>query len=216
MKHIMDYTNSGKPIVALRTSTHPFFYPDASHPYAKWNWNSKDPEGGYGRAVLGETWVSHYGHHNVESTRGIVAPGMEVHPIVRGCEDIWGPSDVYEVRELTGDSKPVILGQVLTGMDPNDKPVEGKKELPVAWIKTYTGTSGKPSRIFTTTMGHSYDLKSEGLRRLLVNAVYWALGMEDQIPPRANVDYVGDYDPSDIGFGTHKQGVMPADHALPE
>ncbi len=213
-QHIMDYTNSGKPILALRTSTHPFFYTDTKNPNAKWNWNSKDPEGGYGRLVLGETWVSHYGNHKVESTRGVIAPGMENSPIVRGCEDIWGESDVYEVRTLTGDSQPVILGQVLTGMNPADKPVEGKKELPVAWTKTYTGASGKPSRIFTTTMGHSYDLKSEGFRRLLVNAAYWAVGLEDQIPERANVDYVGTYDPTDIGFGTHKKGVMPAEHVL--
>ena len=49
---------------------------------------------------------------------------------------------------------------------------------------------------------------------MLVNGVYWAVGLEDQIPERANVDYVGAYDPTDIGFGTHKKGVMPREHAL--
>ena len=29
MKEIIDYTNSGRPIVALRTSTHPFNYQNA-------------------------------------------------------------------------------------------------------------------------------------------------------------------------------------------
>ena len=37
MKHIMDYTNSGKPIVALRTSTHSFAYKDFSGTYGKWS-----------------------------------------------------------------------------------------------------------------------------------------------------------------------------------
>ena len=64
-----------------------------------------------------------------------------------------------------------------------------------------------------TTMGHPFDLKSEGLRRLLVNGVYWCLQMEEQIPQRANVDFFATYDPSDAGFGTHKVGVMPADLA---
>ena len=59
MKHIMDYTDSGKPIVALRTATHPFFYrKNLDSPYAKWTWTNKDEafRGGYGRQVLGETW----------------------------------------------------------------------------------------------------------------------------------------------------------------
>jgi len=63
-------------------------------------------------------------------------------------------------------------------------------------------------------MGHGHDLKSEGFRRLLVNACYWALGMEDKIPAKANVDFVGPYDPNPIGTGKHKPGVKPADHKL--
>lgn len=215
MKRIMDYTNSGRPILALRTSTHPFFYQkNKENAYAKWSWNSKDPSGGYGREVLGETWINHYGKHNVEATRGLIAEGQENNPIVQGCEDIFGLSDVYGIKELTGDSQPLIMGQVLSGMNPDDAPTPGKELVPVAWTKTYTGTSGKASRVFTTTMGHSFDLKSEGFRRLLVNAAYWCVGMEDKIPARTNVEYVGEYDPSDIGFGTHKVGVMPSDHKL--
>ena len=42
-------------------------------------------------------------------------------------------------------------------------------KMPVAWIKTCTGTKGKTSRVFTTTMGAAVDLESEGLRRLLGN-----------------------------------------------
>jgi len=215
MKEIIDYTNSGRPIVALRTATHPFFYrKHPESPYAKYCWRSKEYQGGYGRQVLGETWISHYGHHKHESTRGLVAKGMESCPIVKGCKDIWGPSDVYGITTLSGDSKPVIMGQVLSGMDPKDGPNPEKKLTPIAWIKTFTGTSGKPSRVFTTTMGHGGDLKSEGFRRLLVNACYWAVGMEDKIPERANVDLVGKYDPLPIGFGKHRQGVKPSDHAL--
>ncbi|MGE5609099.1 MAG: hypothetical protein ACM359_07580, partial [Bacillota bacterium] len=114
MKYILDYTNSGKPIMALRTATHSFNF--AKHKtYAQWHWQNK---GGYGRAVLGETWVAHYGDHQKESTRGVIAPGMANHPIVRGCEDIWGPSDVYALTTLNGDCQPLILGQVLSGMNP--------------------------------------------------------------------------------------------------
>jgi hypothetical protein len=82
----------------------------------------------------------------------------------------------------------------------------------VAWIKTYTGDQGKAGRVFTTTMGHGDDLRSEGFRRLLVNALYWGMGMEEKIPAKAKVDLVGEYKPNPIGFGGHKKGVKPADY----
>jgi hypothetical protein len=212
MKYIVDYMNSGKPMMGLRTATHSFNYGKRKDsPYAKYSFQSKDPAGGFGRLVLGETWINHYGAHGRESTRGVVAPGMENSPIVKGCEDIWGPSDVYSITTLPGDSKPVILGQVLTGMNPKDDVNTQKKPVPVAWIKTFTGAAGKAARVFTTTMGHNGDLVSEGFRRLLANAAYWCVGMEDKIPDRAKVDFVGEYKPTPIGFGKHKKGVKPAD-----
>ena len=215
MKYIIDYTNSAKPILGLRTATHAFNYATRKDsPYAKYSFRNREFRGGYGRQVLGETWINHHGDHGRESTRGVVAKGMENHPIVQGCEDIWGPSDVYGITSLSGDSKPLIMGHVLNGTNPSDEPNPEKKPLPVAWLKTYTGTKGKTSRVFTTTMGHSFDFNSEGFRRLLVNACYWCMGMEDQIPPRSTVDFVGEYDPSDIGFGAHKRGARPADHAM--
>jgi hypothetical protein len=217
MKHIMDYTNSGRPILGLRTATHAFhFRKHRDGPYAKWDFRARGKtQSGYGRQVLGETWISHYGAHQRESTRGLIAKGMESHPIVRGCEDIWGPSDVYAITKLSGDSRPIVLGQVLSGMKPTDKPNAAKKPVPVAWTKSYTGTKGKAARVFTTTMGHAGDLKSEGFRRLLVNASYWCLGMEAKIPARAKVGLVGAYRPNRIGMGRHKKGLKPADHKLP-
>jgi type 1 glutamine amidotransferase len=220
MKHIVDYVESGKPIVALRTSTHAFNI-SKGKTYEKYTFNrGKDFDGGFGRQVLGETWVAHHGAHGKESTRGLIARGQEQHPILRGIKDgdIWGPTDVYTVKlPLPGDSKPLVLGQVLEGMKPTDRPVEGKKNdpmMPVAWVKTYTGAAGKAARVFTTTMGASQDLESEGTRRLLVNACYWAVGLEDKIPAKSNVDLVGEYRATPFKFGGFQKGVKPADHAI--
>jgi hypothetical protein len=199
MKEIIDYTNSGRPIVGLRTATHAFNY--AKHldsPYAKYGAESQD--GGYGRAVLGETWIAHYGAHQKESTRGVIAAGMENHPILRGVRDIWGESDVYEITTLSGDSRPLVMGQVLLGMDPASPPDPSKKLTPIAWTKTYTGETGKTARVFMTTMGHVMDFKNEGFRRMLVNACYWAMGMEKQISAGSNVNLVGEFQPSPIGM----------------
>lgn len=217
MKHLADYIESGRPIVALRTATHAFNIPE-DRKYSGYSWKNED--GGFGRRVLGETWISHHGKHGKQSTRGVIAAGMEDHPVLRGIEDgdIWGPTDVYGVRlPLPGDSRPLVMGQILAGMKPTDEPVEGEQNdpmMPIAWTKTYTGESGRTARIFTTTMGASQDLQSAGFRRLLVNACYWALGMEDRIPERSNVEIVGEYDPSPFAFGGFKKGVKPSDHAM--
>jgi type 1 glutamine amidotransferase len=216
MKHIIDYTNSGKPIMGLRTSTHAFNYRKRRNsPYAKYSFRSKELDGGYGRQVFGETWINHYGHHQVESTRGLVVAGMGNEVIAKGVDDIWGESDVYGLTTLAGDCKPLVMGQVLAGMDPDDKPNTEKRLVPVAWTKTYTGDSGKTARVFTTTMGHSFDLNSEGFRRLLVNACYWGLEMEDKIPAKSKADFVGTYSPNKIGMGKHQRGLKPSDHKLP-
>ena len=55
-------------------------------------------------------------------------------------------------------------------------------------------------------MGSSTDFESEGLRRLIVNAVYWGLGMEDRIPEQSDVRLVGEYKPTSFGFGSNAVG----------
>jgi hypothetical protein len=60
-------------------------------------------------------------------------------------------------------------------------------------------------------MGASVDLENEALRRLLVNAAYWCVGLEDKIPEKADVALVGEYHPSFFGFNGFKKGVKPAD-----
>jgi hypothetical protein len=217
MKHFDDYLKKGKPVLGMRTSTHAFNIPK-DRQYAWYSFDFAD-EGqwnqGFGRLVLGETWIDHHGQHGTEATRGTIVPEQKDHPIVRGCEDIFGPTDVYRVRlPLLGDSKPLVNGQVLEGMKPTDKPVEGTKNdpsMPIAWTKTYRIDEGPAGQVFATTMGSSQDLECEGLRRLLVNAVYWLAGLENRIPPSANVDIVGTYETLPMGFGKHKQGMKPSD-----
>ncbi len=100
MKHFVDYVNSGRPLIALRTSTHAFAYQrNKNSPYARYDWSSGQWPGGFGEQVLGETWISHHGAHGVESTRGVINPALGGHPILRGVSDLWWPSDVYTARQ---------------------------------------------------------------------------------------------------------------------
>src|SRR6266851_543934 len=215
MKHIVEYVESGRPILGMRTATHAFaFKPGAT--YARYSWDTKEWDGGFGRQILGETWISHHGEHGKQSTRGIIAPEANAHPILRGIKDgdIWGPTDVYGVRlPLPGDSQPLVMGQVLSGMKPSAPPISGSKNnpmMPIAWVKSYQGKD-KTGRVFTTTMGASQDFQSEGLRRLLVNACYWAVSLENQIPAKSKVTLVGEFHPRPFRGGGFEKGRKPAD-----
>jgi type 1 glutamine amidotransferase len=218
MKHIVDYVDAGKPIVGMRTATHAFN--GMKGQYAKYNngSNEKGYEGGFGRQILGERWVSHHGGHNTQSTRGILNKAEAKHPILRGIKDgdIWGPTDVYGASPLP-PSTVLVFGQVLVGMKADDAPLAGKKNdpmMPVAWTRSYDSATGKVARVFTTTMGAAEDLTSEGTRRMLVNAAYWALGMDEQIPGLTKVDLVGEFQPRHFSFGGYKKGVRPAQLSL--
>ncbi|HOW80892.1 MAG TPA: hypothetical protein PK406_15730 [Verrucomicrobiota bacterium] len=219
MKHFVDYLNAGRPIIALRTSTHAFKYEvNKASPYAKYDWHSTVWPGGFGRQVLGETWVAHHGNHGRESTRGVIHEAFKGHPVLRGVADLWGPTDVYTVTQLPSDAQVLVWGQVLTGMKPEDPPVAGPKNspmMPLVWIRNYTGENGRTAKVLTTTMGAAVDLENEGLRRLLINAAYWAVGLEKKIPRRANAACVGEYQPSWFGYGKFKPGRKPRDLAWP-
>ncbi len=241
---IMDeYLKAGKPVIGIRTATHAFKPESKDSKWAHYSdayqGDKSEWAGGFGRLVLGEHWISHHGKHKHESTRGMIAPGAAEDPIVRGIHDgdIWGSTDVYGVRlPLPGDSKPLVLGQVTArtgeydesdpnyGMRPDDGPAVSSKNdpmMPIAWKKTYEISGGKPGRAFCSTIGASVDLSNEAVRRLLVNAVYWGLGMEDKIPENGtNVAIVGEYKPTQYGFRSDdywlKRRLSPDEYRMKE
>lgn len=213
MKHFASFVESKKPIFGIRTSTHAFDYTrDRESAYADYSWRGTPWEGGFGRQVLGETWVAHHGGHGSQATRGVIEPGAEDHPLLRGVVDPWCPTDVYTVRGLPEDARILLRGAVLDGMEPDSVPVVGEKNepmMPVVWVRD------EPRRVVCSTLGCAQALASEGTRRLFVNAVYWGLGLEDRIDPRSDVALVGEFEPSPFGFGKFVPGRRPADHALP-
>jgi hypothetical protein len=89
--------------------------------------------------------------------------------------------------------------------NPNDPP------MPVAWTKSYQLPGGTTGKVFATTMGAATDLASAGTRRLLVNAVYWCVGLENEIPKSGTkVDLVGDYQPTVYRFQNNEHWMKKA------
>jgi hypothetical protein len=86
--------------------------------------------------------------------------------------------------------------------------------MPLVWTRERALDGDVVQRVVCSTIGAAQDFESEGLRRVLVNACYWALGQEARIPAASDVRFVGEYDPSPFGFGRFVPGVRPADLAL--
>lgn len=217
-RHFADALKRRVPVIGLRTSTHAFSgYKDGE--FAEWNFNN---QGGFGKKVLGETWVSHWGSHKKEATKGIIEPSSKQEAILNGVSDVFGGTDVYEAYP-PADAKILVRGQVLVGMKPTDaaaaytkrrstdKVEQGVNDpmMPVAWSRELKGDGVKPQRVFCTTMGAASDLVNEGLRRLVVNAVFWGIGLD--VPKKANVRFVDPYEPTFYGFKGFSHGKKPED-----
>ncbi|MDP6962633.1 MAG: ThuA domain-containing protein [Planctomycetota bacterium] len=214
MNYIVDYVEAGKPLIGIRTSTHAFNYPDDSESkYAHWTWTSKEWPGGFGRQVLGETWVAHHGHHGVEATRGLVATK---HAVVNGVGSCFGRTDVYAIRDLPEDATVVLNGEVVAGMKEGDPKLEGKKNNPmhpVAWLRERKLNEDFTQRIFVTTMGAAADWLDADLRLLFAQSSLWCLGAQDLIPAGGlKMPELANYQPTKFGFGGGRLGYKPEDY----
>ena len=213
MKHIDNYLKRGGPVIGLRTSTHSFDTKgNTKWEHYGWNYNGskKEWKDGFGEVVLGETWISHYGTNHKQSSRLVIEESEKEHPIMTGVKDMAVQSGGY-----TAMPKGEVLarGQVLNGMTADSKPDTTKELLPVAWVREYKIDSGKTGRAFATTHGASEDILNEGFRRMLINSTFWAMGMEKDIKPNNNIDFVGPYKPTTFNFDGYKADVKPSDLA---
>lgn len=213
---ITAYAESGRPMVGFRTATHAFKYleeKDSALMKLNDEWPTK---------VFGQQWIVHHGHF--EDGHGTLTDvtlkeGKTDSPILRGVRPFEAYSWLYHVDggdwKLSGDSDPLLMGHSLRSkQEEAGRLDEFPLDQPVAWTKTYTGSSGKPARVFFTTLGHPYDFKEQSMRKLALNGIYWALGREADIPRNgADAMLVSPYEPSNSGFGEgYQKGVRPEEN----
>jgi type 1 glutamine amidotransferase len=200
-KMITDYAEDGRPMVGFRTATHTFMYKDNPEmEHLNNDWPAK---------VFGQQWITHHGHFedgNAPLTDVSILPNAKT-KILNGFEPFEAYSWLYHVDggdwELNGDAEPFLEGKSLrSNHEMNNRLDKFPLTNPVAWTKTYTGMSGKTARVFFTTLGHPFDFKEEPMRKLALNGIYWALGMESEIPKNGvNTTAVSEYNPNNSGFG---------------
>jgi len=151
MKYFRQYLNSGRPLIGLRTASHAFdTRGNAPRGYAEWK--TLDPE------VFGGNY---HGHHGSGPKCAVTtASKAKNHPIL---EDVQLPftsnGSLYEVRPLRRSTTRLLIGTI-----------PDKEPEPVAWTNRY-----KRARVFYTSLGHADDFNNPEFRKMLINAVFWAM-----------------------------------------
>lgn len=155
LQALRDFVAAGKPVVGIRTSSHAFSLRGKEAPAGLATWEDFD-------AVV---WGGNYhGHHGNElKTFAKKADGVVDHPVLKGIseEEFATGGSLYEVLPLADGATVLLTGRAET------------QELhqPVAW--TFARADG--GRSFYTSLGHVADFATPQFRKLLTNALRWAV-----------------------------------------
>jgi type 1 glutamine amidotransferase/nicotinamidase-related amidase len=151
LDRVRRYLRSGNPLVALRTASHAFdVRGKAEEGEAEW------PE--FDAQVLGGNYHGH--GSNERGTDVAVRTGQANHSILAGVKPAtWhSTGSLYFTSPVAGDATVLMTGSL------------GDQTEPLTWIRTYEG-----GRVFYTGLGHPDDFDDPQFRKLLVNAIFWAL-----------------------------------------
>lgn len=122
----------------------------ASHAFQ--TWLKLDPE------VLGGNYHNHYNNKILPTIT--VEPQAASHPILKNVpKEFSCAGTLYKNAPIATNSTILLMGTI-TGQPPE----------PVAWTHDYNG-----SHVFYSSLGHQQDFENPAFRRMLLNAVFWAL-----------------------------------------
>ncbi|MCM8537199.1 MAG: c-type cytochrome [Lentisphaeraceae bacterium] len=201
----------GVTLTGLRTTTHAFKFPKNSK-WFKYSFNALKETGwekGFGRQLMGETWINHHGKHKKEGTRSFVEQANKSHEVLNGVGTIFGKTDVYGANPDPSKCTILLRGGVTETLKPDSALVDAKNKpmQPIAWVREYKNAKGSVNRIFTTTMGSSQDLLDESLRRLVANGILW--GLKISVPKMLDVNLPGEYNPREYSNNKYKKNTPP-------
>jgi len=154
LEWIRKFVASGKPMIGIRTASHPFSMRSGTPPegYAQW------PE--FDSQVWGGNYTNHYGSQL--KVRLEFAEPAKHHPILQamgGTLEIHPGGSLYKTAPLAPGTNALLFGRV------SDEELE-----PVAW--TYVRSDG--GRSFYTSLGHSHDFTQSQFMTMLSAGIHWA------------------------------------------
>ena len=214
MKHIVDYVESGRPIIGMRTATHAFNIAggqDLQQVRLATARSGKAASAGRCSARPGSATTA---HHGKQSTRGIIAPARRTtrsSAASRTATSGARPTSTPSGCRCPATASRWCSGQVLDGHEADDKPVDGQEERPDDAGRLDQDLSparrARPAASSRRRWAPRRTCASEGMRRLLVNAAYWAVGLEDKIPAKGERRPRRRVQAAPFGFGTFKKAA---------
>ena len=183
-REFLEPLDRGTPLVAFRTTTHAFAYPEG-HPAASLN-------NGFGEKYLGAPWRFHHGH---SSKTRILPPDAECakHPILAGVtippEGLLVPSWLYHVEPLPADCTVLLWGEAVDSeraAAPQKQPILWVRERPTERGAGHDPKDAPPSaprtqRVAYTSLGHPGDFANAEVRVIAAQMVAWATRRSDLI-----------------------------------
>ena len=147
---VKEFIASGKPVVGIRTASHPFHLRNQNAPEGRADWSDFDAE------VNGGHYTNHHGA-GPQTIISVASDQMAHHPILVGVDvlALKGVGSLYQVSPLANSTQPLLIGQI-----------PGKSPEPVAWLNQRRdgGTT------FYTSLGHTGDFEQPAFRQVLLNA----------------------------------------------
>lgn len=154
---VRDFVAAGKPVVGIRTASHAFSLRGKAAPQGLDQWLQFDAE------VFGGNYSNH--HSNKKASTIASLDAAKEHPILAGIagKTFSQGGSLYKTSPLAAGATALLMGQL---QEEPDVPPE-----PVAW--TFERAGG--GRSFYTSLGHRTDFENPVFRRLLRQAIDWAL-----------------------------------------
>ena len=153
MNLIRNHVSLGKPIIAIRTTSHAFDLKNSPVPKGHQVWTEWD------KKVIGGNYNGHYGKGKICSIEHFSKPVP--HPILQDVKlPFTTPATLYKNSPLPKSSTVLLQGRI------KDSPSEQ-----VAW----TNRTASKAKIFYTSLGHIEDFEKPAFKQLLINAVKWGL-----------------------------------------
>lgn len=164
LARIREYLNQGQPFVGLRTSSHAFStkfkLPDGYKPAPGTDeWPEFDAE------VQGGNYNNHAANHLGTDVKIVEAAAD--HPILAGvAPNAWhSTGSLYRTAPIAADCTLLMTGSITE---------KGETETqPLTWTRLHNG-----GRVVYSSLGHPEDFAIPAFRRMLVNAIFWAMDRE--------------------------------------
>ncbi len=161
MQLVRNYIKAGKPIVALRTSSHAFALRNEEPPHGLADWKKFDHQ------VFGCQYDGHYAV-DIKKINITLNQQQSKHSIFNNINVKQFPFQpgyhLYKFSHLS--NKTTVLLQAT---------VEGhKNKVPVTW--TFQRKDG--GRSFYTSLGNPIDFKNPIFRQMLINGIDWAVSVQ--------------------------------------